>query len=413
MALSYGIIACLIPPLGLPLGLIGIQRDSKYWRIYIFCLSIAIASIAYAYVPTKGSDLTRYIVNFEEFGKKTFVEAIGYRGATQGGVGEGLFALYVFYWVIGRIGDYHLGAAFTTFVVYYVALYITCDFGIKERVNNNSILRYIVFILLVLNLQAIINNIRNIFAFSLICLAVYRDCYQKKRNLWTILLYIIPLFFHTSTVLFILLRFALFLKGRWTWIVSVLLLCSPTIVNILYSLVSTINSSNYIVSMLVYTIKKAYTFFNDTSSTWGLIVQNSGSQKLARIAYISIAILFCVLIACNFYKSKCKGIYQDNPAMRFNFYSGLLTLSCTQMLTPEYWRFASAMVISGGVSYLSIVKRPIGKAAQLLMSCICLIVPVCTALWVRDLINGSEWIQLLYKPFLSSPLFVLFYNIVR
>lgn len=412
MALSYGIIACLIPPLGFPLGLIGIRRDSKCWKIYIFCLSVAIASVAYAYVPTGASDLTRYIENFEEFGKKTFIDAITYSGSTQGGLGKGLFVLYAFYWVVGRIGDYHLAAAFTTFVVYYVALYITCDFGVREHMSSRYMLRYIVFILLVLNLYAITNNIRNIFAFALVCLAVYRDCYQRRRNLWTILLYIIPVFFHTSAILFILLRGVLLLNSKWTWGISVLLLCTTTIVNILHSWIGGMSSSNYIFSMFIYAVQKAYTFFNDTSSTWGLIVQNSGSQKLARIAYISIAVVYCVVIMCDLYNKKCKSNVQGNTVMRFNLYSGLLTISCAQMLTPEYWRFASAMVISGGVSYLSVIKHPKGRVEQLLMHFVILIIPICTSLWMRDLINSCEWIKLLYKPFLSSPVFILIYNII-
>ena len=393
----------------------GLAKDFKNWHKYILCMCLFIASIAYAYTPTGNGDLVRYIDNFNFFGNMSFWEALAYQGSASDGRGQNLFILYFFYWVIGKIGDYHIAPAFTVFVIYYIGLYVTCDIGEKLQVRRREILYYIVFLLLSLNLNAIINNIRNIFAFALIGFAIYRDCFQNKKNIGTLVLYTLPVFFHSSAILFLILRLLIELPRKIRWVVTIILLATPSIVDIMHSNLHYISSDNYLALLFRFAIRKAYVFFNDTSSAWGLIVQQSGSQRLARVLYISIAVLFCIS-ALNIILKKIKTTdfkidVGFDKILLFNFYTGLCTIACVQMLMPEYWRFVSALILFGSIIYFFVLKNDIGRLRIALIKLSFLIMPFCTALWVRALFNSCVVTQLFYKPFISSPIIILVMDI--
>ena len=413
MALAFLILSVLCPPLGLFLGAIGLTRDFKNWRKYILCLTLFMAAIAYAYTPIGSSDLTRYRSLFEEFGQKSFWEAVTYSGVTVRGRGSNLVTAYAFYWLMGRIGDYHLASAITTGIIYYIAYYITCDIGIRLNSSKRHIYYYLVFITLALNFTAIANNIRNIFAFALVGLAIYRDCLLKKRNIWTLAIYLFAVFFHTSAILFIFLRLIIEVQGKAKWIISALLVSSSSIIGLLYRNLYRIRSNNVIVAMIKFAIRKGYGFFNDTDSHWGLIVQRSGSQRLARIVYILIAFIICVsavIVILKTRKEDTPDTYYDKNYSKFFMFvtdNGFLTISCISMLTPEYWRFASALIVFGAAIYLFVQKKVTGKIQKAFLNLIFIPMPVGTLLWVRELINSSVTLDLVYKPFISSPIIVV------
>lgn len=416
MGLSSTILTILIPPLGLPLSFIGLHKDFKNWKQYILCLALFLAAVAYSYVPTGNSDLVRYIDNITFFGQMSFGDAVAYQGWTGEGIGSNLITLYAFYWLIGRTGDYHLAPAITTFVIYYIGYYTTCRISEDIELNKKYVVRYIVFITLALNFFGIINNIRNIFAFSIIGFAIFRDYYLKKRDFWTVILYIFPLFFHSSAILFVFLRLLLELPSKLKPICSVALLSSNLMVGILYNNIHRIGTGNIFTKLLSFAIMKGYAFFNDTSSTWGLIVQRSGSQRLARVLYITMAIIFCVTALLtekrnnsNGQDSILNGDKRIHAMHNFDFYIGLVTIACVSMLMPEYWRFVSPMILFGGVIYMRAYTNSNHRSwKQYVINIVFLLMLPCAALWARDLLRGSEITALLMQPFVSSPILVFF-----
>lgn len=418
MGVAFCLLSFMFPPLGLVLGFVGLASDMKNWRRYIFCLAIFLAGFAYAFVPLGGSDLTRYRDAFELFGKKSFWEAVTYNGPNGAGYGEGLFVLHAIYWVLGKLSDYHLAPALTTFVIYYIGYYVTCKIGNDMKASKKQIILYIVFITFTLNYFAIINNIRNIFAFSLVGCAIFRDCYLKKRNIWTILLYIMPIFVHSSAIILVLVRFVLFLPRRAMPVISIVLLFAGLILNVLHENLSIFGAGNAISNVFRLAIIKGYYFFNDTSSEWGQIVQSSSSQKLARIVYIAIAFIFVLHMLTQFHKQKKKNALRLDSnhgflaVCDFSYFAGLFAIACLPMLMPEYWRFASAMILFGGTMYFYILQktkeRSIGRVS---LYCIYFLMPVATALWVREFLSQSNVFDLVIQAFISSPVFVVLRNL--
>ena len=417
MNIIFIIASILVPPVGIPLGLYGLWKNYKKWRSYIFCIALALACIAYCYIPVGETDLARYFYQFKRFSSYSFSEVLSYND------GNGLGLFYIFSWVIGSIGDLHLAPLITVFVIYYIGLYVTCRVGEDLKGRKKDVFKYIVFILLGLNFHSIINNIRNIFSFSIIGLAVFRDCYLRKRNIFTFLLYICPIFFHTSAILFLGLRLIVGFK-RWPkYVFAILLLCAPLIINIFHTLLIDVNSGNAVVALFKSAVDKGYRYFNDTDSQWGLDVKGSGSFTLSRFLYISLAIVICFGLL--YYSLNTKYTYRSNlllnnkkalgleKTLNFTLYTGLLTISCVTMLTPEYWRFASSLILFAGVPYLRIKELTYNKTLFRQLSVLCFIIALpCCALWVRELYMHAELKSVLLDPFLSSPIYIFIKNII-
>ena len=420
------VLSFLCPPLGIPFGFYGLHKDYSNWRKYIFCIALALGAFAYSFNPTGSTDLVAYFMHFEDFGAKTFWEAVTYTGRTRQGLGTNLYTAYAFFWLIGRIGDFHIAPAISTMLIYYIGYYITCRIGEDLNVPLNKIIKYLVFITVTINFYGIVNNIRNVFAFAVIGYAVFRDCYENKRNVWTYILYIFPVFFHTSAILFIFIRLALFIPGRFKWGVAVALLGVRSLINVLQNNIYRISGSNPLITMFKFAIAKGYTFYNETTETsgaWGRVVAQSGSLKLSRYCYIAIALLF-IIVAINEYRRKNAMLVADcadgankndvdvkrfDKIYLFAVYLGAITLSTVTMLTPEYWRFVSAFILYAGVIYLSYPFKDNAKRLSSICFEICFYIlsPICTVLWVREFVHGAELLTLLFKPFISSPIIVI------
>ena len=417
MSIIFIIISILIPPLGIPLGLYGLWKNYKKWRSYIFCIALSLACIAYCYIPIHESDLVRYFQQFEKFATYSFSEIIHYDAAS------GLSLYFIFGWLIGSSGDLHLAPMITVFVIYYIGLYVTCRVGEDLTGPKKEVFKYVIFLLLGLNFHSIINNIRNIFSFSIIGLAIFRDCYLRKRNVFTFLLYICPIFFHTSAILFLGLRLIIGLKKWRKYVFAILLLFTPLIISLFHSLLINVNSDNSIKYLFKFAVDKGYRYFNDTNSAWGLDVKTSGSYTLSRILYIGLAIV--ISFGLFYYWTNTKYNYRTNLRMtskkaaglekmtNFTLYTALLTISCVTMLTPEYWRFASSLILFAGVPYLRIKELTYNKTLFRQLSTLCFIIALpCCALWVRDFCIHSDLKSVLLDPFLSSPLFILIKNLI-
>ena len=214
MFIVLATICIMVPPLGIPIGLLGLKFDLRHWKSYIFCLSIAFAIAGYCYNTNGNSDIVRYFAYIQEISEVPFKEVFGYGLYGK----QGLFIFNYLCWIVGKLGDPHIIPAISLFVIYYIGLYIACKLGIDYELPENSVILGVVFIILGLNFFSLVNNIRNVLAFVMVGFAVFRDIYLKKRNLPTILLYLMPLFIHRTALLLIAVRLVLFIAGGFRFI---------------------------------------------------------------------------------------------------------------------------------------------------------------------------------------------------
>lgn len=401
------------PVLGLVVSLYSIRKSFKNWKTYIFFLALFCATVAYSYTPVKNnSDIIRYFEWAETLGKLSLSEAFSYqiRGESK------LYFLNILLWAGGKLGDVHIIPAVSVFIVYYICFYITCDAAYKNNIPSKYGFFYIVFSLLTLNFYAITNNIRNVLGFCIVGMAVYRDLLQKKRNIKTWLLYILPLFLHPSVLVLVLLRLFLLIPGNYKILLLLLVSQVMKITELLYGILFNVSSNNLIISLVKNMVIKAYWYYRNHEGEWAIAVANSGSQQLAKIIYISLAIVICIVIYL--YQSRKKTVdkkhFVESGLKKYTdyvFYIGIITIACAPMPMPEYWRFASILIALAGPIMVLVFESK--KAIySLLGKSVFIFTPVACALWVRELLK-CELFELFIYPFFMNPFVILIKNLLN
>lgn len=400
-------ISIILPPIGILAGLYGIYKDYSKWNIYIICIALSIAAIAYCYYPKGDPDLVRYVAYIESLRNAPLSYAMNY-----GVKGEGNTYVFSFFcWIAAQMDDPHIIPAISAFFVYYIGLYITCKIGFDYEIKTNDIIIYILFILITANMYSVINNIRNVFAFSVVSFAIFRDCYLKKRNWVTWVLYIFPLFVHHAAILIIGLRLLMNVVGRIKMIAFLSMILIKPIINFLYAITVRISSHNVFVNLADNFILKAYLYYNDTSSPWGLFVKNSKSFKFERIIDIFFAVIICLMIFIIDNSSSEQLLSKIIKGSRLKqiiylpFMLALLTISCATMLTPEYWRFFTVTLMFSAIPVLVLLNYG-SDNVRLFSKSVFLIAPLSFIVWIRFLFF-SNVATLIFKPFISSPLLIL------
>ena len=407
------------PALGIVTGYYCLTDEKFDWRSAAFCIALFMAAIAYSYIPTEPSDLVRYWENCEVLAKYPFFEALG-KSSNVGN--EGLWVFIGASWVVGRIGDLHILPAVSTFLVYYISLYMTGKMGEDLGAKRGEVAAFMIFIILSVNLYSIINNVRNVLSFTMGGYAVYREVYEEKRDWKTLALYIVPLFIHSSAMVVPLCRLLAPVIGKFK--IAGLAGCYSIvlIIDSLHEFTSRLTSGNVVVSMIKTMVNKGYVYFHDTGSSWGTVSQRSGSIRAAKALNFVIVFIMCILACfCDDYFEK--HITQNNKKKLqkirimtdFCFIIGLLTIASMPMLTPSYWRFAAALYLLGAPIYFSLglleEARDTSKIQDIMFEAMKYTMFImalgCFLLWVRDM-RHCEMDRLLTQPFLCSPVVVFF-----
>lgn len=402
-------LSIICPPLGLIISLVALYKDFSNWKTYIFCIAWGLAVFAYCYEPTTASDLVRYYAYVKSLHGTSFAEAlkIGQYGS------DNLYSFVFVCWFVNLLGDIHLLPAISTFCIYFIGLYVTCRVGCDIEANTKSIFKYSILILMSISFYSIVNNVRNVWAFTLIGAAVFRDVYLKRRNVLTFFLYIAPIFLHTSAVVFIIIRLILIAPKKLKIAGSVLCFAVPLALNVLSTRLAGVSSSNIIIKILLSMIQSGNNYFEHTTNAWSITVQNSGSERLARILFMTIAILMIVMYFAVVKNSRNKDknvLDVSNPLtamIDFPFLACLLTLSCSTMVMPEYWRFVAIAILFGGTIYLSFSEN---SRISLFQNIQIVFAMVAFVLCVRNLIIYSNLPLMIERSFLANPVLIMILN---
>lgn len=334
------ILLCSVPLTILYGGIVYIKSPEK-WRTVFPLLVISVFTIAYNYNPINEPDLVRYFSAIEKAGSMRLVDYISYTGS-------GLYVQDFAFWLAGTLGLPHLVPGISTAIVYGIAIYISCDYA--ERTYQQDMLPLVLmYQVCCLPFISICNNVRNICAFAIILLAVYRDILQKKRNIWTAALYIIPVFMHKSGFILLLVRVILALSGRYFVATAIFTFLIPTILNVLINYRMQIMRFGILGRIVANTIYTAYNSLTSTSD-WAITVMTSKFHLTNR--YMAFAVCLFLLFQ----------VLVRHPSMRKNtftmyvVYLCILTIACYVFRTPVYWRFFAAVNISGGVILLPCFK---------------------------------------------------------
>lgn len=308
-----------------------VMKDSKKWKLYLSFYILSIFCIGFFFTEW-GTDLNTYFNILEYLKGMNFSSANEYLSNIYK---DNLYFRNFVFWAIANSFSIHLLPAISTSSVYGIYAYITCDYCIRKKLT-----KYMGIILVVqymfLPLQSIVGNVRNIWAFSLIILATYRDVIQHKRNIVTILLYILPCYLHTSGVLVLLLRvISSIRKFKPIWFILVLFL-SP-IINVLY------NNKTMFPNLIADSINTAYNYLHDIGGI--NVYSTSIFTSLQKILMFTVSLLFIALILS--FRSR---LSKDEEIFTyFNFLLFVFVLACNIFVSAHYWRFFCAGIISANV----------------------------------------------------------------
>lgn len=345
-ALFGTVFALLLPPILPVIATVGFWKDGTHWKRYIGFYVLTAALLAFSYVPLNEPDLVRYFEMLDDLKRTDLFQGLRFYD-------DGLIVKNFLFWLVAKTGINALLPAISTGTVYFAAAYMTCKTA--ELWNMQKYIGWVLLLQTVLlPYLSIVNNVRNICTFSLILLAVYRELILKKRNLATLLLYVLPCFIHDSAIVLIALRAAAALAKRWNPAIIAGVIFIPSAINLAYRYVYLFDSVEIVHSAIL----KAYWYMNDTDTTvWATAVSKSLWQRANRFAVLLLVAWIAVMIYHMLLRRKNEWYAGFSEYL---FLLCLVTLACNIFTTPQYWRFAAGVLLAAGgvlIPILALMKK--------------------------------------------------------
>lgn len=313
----------LSTPLGIYALIIGFLFAPSKSKHYVFFLGLAFGMIAYCTTPLRAIDITRYFQQLDSIRELPFSQAINWAE-------DGLVIKNIIFWLVSQTKDNRVLPFISIFTVYVSSSYIVVDScGDNKRLAGIILL----FQLMTIPFYHSYSNVRNVSAFALLAVAVYRDMVKKKRTVATFLLYIIPCFIHMSGFVIVLFRAVIPLIRKFPYLGITSTMVIPTVVVYSYPVLRRIQLPGYVGQIVNRAIWKAYSSIVATSD-YAVEAQGHGSFLAGRL----VAVIFCIgLLIFVFREIKRKRIESEYD---FQIFVGILTaitIIWSVMGVVKYW----------------------------------------------------------------------------
>lgn len=224
MTILASILFIISPILSMPVVLLGLFLEKKHKRYYCFLLSVMIGIICYYIVPNQGMDITRYYEYLDQIRYLPITEAL------KGISNQAEVITNIFFYLISQLNNNSLIVFFSSLIYYNILFYIIIDYCKIKELTNKQINMIIIYAMITIWIIPNILGIRYAIAMVVFLLAIYLDIVKQKKNIIYKLLYIVPIFIHSSTVLFLIMRLILLISNRKTKIlvIAIIVLISAT-----------------------------------------------------------------------------------------------------------------------------------------------------------------------------------------
>ena len=224
MTILASILFIISPILSMPVVLLGLFLEKKHKRYYCFLLSVMIGIICYYIVPNQGMDITRYYEYLDQIRYLPITEALkGISNQTE-------VITNIFFYLISQLNNNSLIVFFSSLIYYNILFYIIIDYCKIKELTNKQINMIIIYAMITIWIIPNILGIRYAIAMVVFLLAIYLDIVKQKKNIIYKLLYIVPIFIHSSTILFLIMRLILLISNKKTKIlvIAIIVLISAT-----------------------------------------------------------------------------------------------------------------------------------------------------------------------------------------
>lgn len=310
----------------------------------VFPLGMIFGTFGYSFrFFAETNDLLSYFSQVDSMSPYSFGEVMA-RNA------DGLYVQDSLFYFVSRCGNNFILPFLVGFVIYAIVFYVLFDMVGRSRrtFKTGEVLLLALIAVGILAPYTIIGNTRCVLSYVLISFAIYRDMIQNRKNLWTLLLYLVPIGLHSSAIVIIAIRLFTFLIQKFEktkWLILSLVLLFPAIIDFLYAHVSGI-FSGAIGGIISGAINKAYWYLHWTSGGWATQIESSISSNLVKI----FGTIFLVMIIVLMFKrtsnrnTNDKTIY-SSPMVPFLFLMAVLALGCLHIKTGAFWRFEAVVVL--------------------------------------------------------------------
>ncbi len=304
------------------------------------------------------NDLLSYFVQVDAMKQYNFGEVMA-RST------DGLYIQDSLFYFVSRCGNDYILPFIVGFVIYAIAFYVLFDM-IERSKRKYRVWEVALLALIMIGILApytIILNTRCVLSYVLIALAVYRDLIQKKKNIWTLLLYIIPVGLHSSAIVIIAIRLLSMLLQKFEkakWVILSFVLLFPTIVDFLYANVAGLLSGP-VGSILTSAINKAHYYLHWTSGGWATQIESSVSSNLIKVFGTIFLILILILLFKKAYvdESKSQKSLYSEPMIGFLFLMAVFALGCLNIKTGAFWRFEAVVVLFSPVILVQAIDKKV------------------------------------------------------
>ena len=324
-----------------------VKEKNKLWICCLMALYYGIA--AYRFIdPASDPDLVRYIDILRQYEGRTLIESFNL-------VYSNLFSVDILFYFVAKMKNVQILPAFATFVVYYIIFYVLADYRIRKEISTKNFIVYSVFTCSCIIYAGIVNGIRWPLSYFIFFFALYREMIQEKKNFFTILLYVISVFFHFSTLAFVIMRLALVVKNKKMVIFAgMFTTLIPQLIMTYADKVYGLTSNNIILSSIIYFIwrAKAYFGWSTDEEGWAKQVKNSGYFTFENAFYWIVAIFFIFII----YKMAKRNEKFFNKINIFIFYTLMVTIVSFFMAGHVYIRFVTPLVFMFAIIYFQFIK---------------------------------------------------------
>lgn len=171
-------------------------RD-KNLKISLIILIFSLVILSMCIKPSDVYDLYRHYEVIEQF------KLSGYWTET---VYDNFIIIRLIFYIISLFNYNELLPAISCIITYGIFVHIIIDFKTRNSLGIRQIAISILLNLTMIPFVVVYSGVRNTMVFSILALAIYREFVEKKRNVLTYLIYLLPIFIHYATIIIIGLR---------------------------------------------------------------------------------------------------------------------------------------------------------------------------------------------------------------
>ncbi len=320
-------------------------QSYKPSQIITVIICLFYGCIGYVLLPKVDIDLVRYFKILENISNTNSTLNVILKKNH-----DFLYSKDILFFIVAKTNDIHILPYIVGSVIYGISFYILFDMlnRFTEEFPLSNILMIVLMMTNVVSVVDTISNTRCVLSYIIISFAVYRDIVQKKKNLLTVILYIIPIGLHLTAIIFIIIRlFHRFIKilGRVSIIIAILI---PAIIDILYQFFG--NMGGMIGSL----IQKVYYYLHWTSGGYADEVGGLG-YLLVRIYGLFFILIIFIMISISKKQQKNISVI-DSPGVSYLYLIGICTLACLFVKTGAFWRFEAVFILLSPIYFIPLLQ---------------------------------------------------------